>query len=162
MKVIALWRDNEYGPFGFIGAISSDGIPFALENADDWDGGERDSLRRGWKGNVKVFSQPHPVDCEPVETEALTVYADEGPLMVPQKLVQFVRPEFKKFVGRSQLKAEDMLSALYLALSEKDLIAELAKSQAKLGDTVCTVADIQIATSRGNFKVTCERVPDSL
>ena len=53
IRVKALWLQPEVGMEGYIGAIRSDGIPFALCSVEKWNLGQQDSLRKGWKSNIR-------------------------------------------------------------------------------------------------------------
>lgn len=69
VKVRALWFQPEVGMHGYYGAVLVDGTPVALCSKERWDMGPRDSLRKGWRGNLRVWPKPKVVHVPYTEAE---------------------------------------------------------------------------------------------
>jgi hypothetical protein len=93
VKVIALWRQKNVGLAGFIGAILADGSPVALCSVEKWELGRRDSLRRGWTGDVRLGRKAfhHGISERQLREDGL-LRGTNLELRVPAELQHLVRP----------------------------------------------------------------------
>jgi len=94
IKIKALWLQSEIGACGYIGAILGDGIPVGLCSVEKWNLGRTDSLRKGWKNNIKIFknikTMYQNVSEEDLRKDGLLKNTNLE-LTVPNELKQYVK-----------------------------------------------------------------------
>jgi hypothetical protein len=70
ITITRLWREDDVGAEGWIGAELVDGTLVALCSVEKWNlGNPNDSLRRGWSGNERHFKRPKRLNFHLTEAE---------------------------------------------------------------------------------------------